>query len=188
MKHGIYVLFICICLSTLASCSNSYARSERNVQLAEEYYQKAVLLLPCEDEEMRAEAKALLTLAIEADLYHGAAHNNLGVLLLQEQELYQAAQEFEWARKLLPGNPDPRVNLSIALQRGGHVEEALSACDSALEIRPHYVAAMQSKAYIALRHDLEVPGIQEYLKVIALRGESPAWRRWAAMQRIKMNN
>jgi hypothetical protein len=49
--------------------------------------------------------------ALSADLFFGLAHNNLGVLYLKEDKLYEAANEFEWARKLMPGHPDPRMNL-----------------------------------------------------------------------------
>jgi Flp pilus assembly protein TadD len=63
------------------------------------------------------DAEDLLRQALDADLYHGMAHNNLGVLLLNRGEIYAAVQEFEWARKLLPGHPKPRVNLAIALHQ-----------------------------------------------------------------------
>jgi len=44
-----------------------------------------------------ATAEKLLREALTADLYHGPAHNNLGVLYLKMSppKLYEAASEFE---------------------------------------------------------------------------------------------
>src|SRR4030095_9624565 len=62
-----------------------------------------------------AKAEQLLKQALTADVFHGPAHNNLGVLQLKAGRWYEAANEFEWARKLMPGNPDPRMNLALTL-------------------------------------------------------------------------
>ena len=81
-------------------------------------------------------AEALLRDALTADLYHGPAHNNLGVVFLEQGMLYEAAQEFEWAKKLLPSAPDPRVNLALVLESAGQEENALLAWESALKVAP----------------------------------------------------
>ena len=62
-------------------------------------------------------AVTLLREALAADIFHGPAHNNLGVIFLERGELYEAAHEFEWARKLMPGHPDPRINLALSWGR-----------------------------------------------------------------------
>ena len=46
---------------------------------------------------------------------------------VEEAGLYDAAAEFEWARKLMPGHPDPRLNLAITLERAGREEGATAA-------------------------------------------------------------
>ena len=66
-------------------------------------------------------AEQLLREALTHDLFFGPAHNNLGVLHLKRGKLYEAAGEFEWARKLMPGHPDPRVNLALTLERAGTI-------------------------------------------------------------------
>ena len=65
-------------------------------------------------------AETLLRRALDEDLFFGPAHNNLGVIHLERGELYEAANEFEWARKLMPGHPDPRLNLAITLDQRPH--------------------------------------------------------------------
>jgi tetratricopeptide (TPR) repeat protein len=93
-----------------------------------------------------SKAERLLREALSADLYHGPAHNDLGVVYLKQGKLYEAAGEFEWARKLLPGHPDPRVNLALVLERAGRVDEAITGYRSALEVYPEYLPAVQGLA------------------------------------------
>ncbi|MCC6909698.1 MAG: tetratricopeptide repeat protein [Phycisphaerales bacterium] len=126
-----------------------------------------------------ARAEKLLREALTLDLYHGPAHNNLGVLHLNRGELYEAANEFEWARKLMPGHPDPRLNLALALERAGRVDEALAACDSALEVYPGHIATTEALARLQLRYRRTDDRTRGFLEEIAMRGETEQWREWA---------
>src|SRR5262245_39789737 len=99
----------------------------------------------------RARRRATRLDRLTADLYYGPAHNDLGVLKLRQGSLYEAANEFEWARELLPGHPDPRFNLALTLERAGHVAEAFSAFEAALEVAPEHVPTMQAYASLAVR-------------------------------------
>src|SRR5215813_9772856 len=93
----------------------------RQVQEAERLNVLAADMIDSNPEE----AERVLREALTKDLFCGPAHNNLGVLLLKQTKLYEAAHEFEWARKLMPGHPDPRVNLGLALERAGKLADAL---------------------------------------------------------------
>jgi Flp pilus assembly protein TadD len=99
------------------------------------------------------EAEAILREALAADLYHGPAHNNLGVVYLRQGRLYEAANEFEWARKLMPGNPDPRFNLALTLERAGRTGEALAMYGTALEVEEGHLPSMQALARWAAARD-----------------------------------
>src|ERR1043165_10254805 len=79
-------------------------------------------------------AEAVLREALTADLYFGPAHHDLGVIYLKRGDLFSAASEFEWAARLMPNHPDPRMNLALTLERAGRTEEALSAYATALEV------------------------------------------------------
>lgn len=147
----------------------------RDSAKAERLVQEAAAVLPSDP----AEAERLLRAALGADLFHGPAHNNLGVLLLSQGKLYEAAQEFEWARKLLPGHPDPRINLALTLEAAGRDQEALAAYDAALQAYPGHLPAMTGAASLALRTRIEDERLAEWLREIALRAEEPAWRDWA---------
>jgi len=126
-----------------------------------------------------ARAETTLREALTADLFFGPAHNNLGVLFLQQGKLYEAASEFEWARKLMPGHPDPRVNLALVMERAGRTDEALAGYGAALEVWPGYLPAVQGIASLTLRAgDREDPRLPGWLEEVALRGED-RWQAWA---------
>ncbi|MCC6972147.1 MAG: tetratricopeptide repeat protein, partial [Phycisphaerales bacterium] len=91
-----------------------------------------------------ARAERLLREALAADLYHGAAHNNLGTILLGQGKLYDAAAEFEWARKLLPGHPDPRHNLALTFELAGRYDDALATYAAALDVYPEHLPTIQA--------------------------------------------
>ena len=124
-------------------------------------------------------AEGLLREALSADLFHGPAHNNLGVVFLKQGKLYEAAHEFEWARKLLPGHPDPRVNLGIVMETAGRTEEALAAYEAALEVYPGYLPAIMGAASLTLQTDPDAESLEGWLHEIALRAEDPRWADWA---------
>jgi tetratricopeptide (TPR) repeat protein len=124
-------------------------------------------------------AEVLLREALAADLFHAKAHNNLGVLLLAKDDLYGAAHEFEWARKLLPGHPEPRLNLAITLERAGQVLEAEASYASALDVYPGYMPAVQGAARLAVAEGRRPAELRGWLEAIALGGESQVWRTWA---------
>lgn len=131
-------------------------------------------------------AEALLRDALNADLYNGPAHNNLGAVFLSQGKLYEAAGEFEWARKLMPGHPDPRLNLALVLEKAGRTDEALATYATALEVYPAHIPSMQALARLQLRAGRADSRTAEMLDEIALRGESPLWRDWARLQRARM--
>lgn len=156
----------------------SRIESERNPLRAQQLTMEAADIL--HEEPDRAEA--LLRQALVADLFHGPAHNNLGVIHLERGLLYEAANEFEWARKLMPGHPDPRVNLALTLERAGRVDEALATYESALEVYADDLAAMQGLARLQLRTGRTDDRTEPLLRAIALRSNDHAWQDWARLQ------
>jgi len=119
---------------------------------------------------------------LTADLFHGPAHNNLGVVLLKQDKLYEAAQEFEWAKKLMPGAPDPRVNLALVWEAAGRTGDALGAYASALEVRPEFMPAVQGMARLLVREGRADASLARRLELIASSTDSSEWREWARGQ------
>ncbi len=167
--------------STSPYASQGAASVVRDTAAAERLTRQGAGLI--ETDPTRAEA--LLREALIADLYHGPAHNNLGVLYLNAGRLYEAAGEFEWARKSMPGHPEPRMNLAMTLERAGRFTEALAAYDAALEAYPEHLESMQGKARLQVRHGLTDDATPGLLHAIALRGD-PAWSDWARRAHTKL--
>lgn len=156
---------------------NGPSGSARNQQLAAELTQKATAFIVSDPDK----ALQLLREAVEADLFHGPAHNNIGVLLLERGQLYEAAEEFDWARRLMPGHPDPRINLGISLERGGRVDDALEAYASALEVYPEHLPSMQALVRLQVRAGVHDAQTRDLLHQVVQRGDEP-WRQWARSQ------
>jgi len=135
-------------------------------------------------DEKPERAEQLLREALTADLYHGPAHNNLGVLYLSQNLLYDAANEFEWASKLMPGHPDPRLNLALVLETAGRTDEALATYATALEVYPGHIHTIQALARLQVRSGNTCSRTAALLDTIAMRGETEQWRTWARERRI----
>jgi len=133
-----------------------------------------------------AKAEELLHAALKADPYDGPAHNDLGVLCLRQSRLYEAATEFEAARKLMPGSPDPRLNLGLTFERAGLYDRAFTAYDAALEVWPTHIRTMQAIARLTLRTGRTNDRLPGLLEDIALRGETSDWRSWAKEQMSRL--
>jgi Tfp pilus assembly protein PilF len=134
-------------------------------------------------------AERLLREALTADIWHGPAHNNLGVLALHKDppQLYEAASEFEWARKLMPGHPDPRMNLALTLERAGRMDEALATYETALEVYPNHMQTMQALARLQIRARKTNQQTTDMLREIALAGDNEHWRSWARERLASMS-
>jgi Tfp pilus assembly protein PilF len=178
---------IVLLLATFAGCRSAspgpyqpLTESQRATVVAEDLNRTAADLIYTDPEE----AERLLRDALTADLYHGPAHNNLGVLYLEEGKLYEAANEFEWARKLMPGAPDPRMNLTLEV--AGRVEDALREYETALEVAPEHVPTMQAMARLLMERDRSDERLPVLMESIAMRGEPEAWRAWARDARARL--
>jgi Flp pilus assembly protein TadD len=129
-----------------------------------------------------AGAERLLREALAADVFFGPAHNNLGVVFLKQGKRYEAANEFEWAKKLMPAHPDPRVNLAMTLEEAGRLDDAIASYTAALEVYPGYLPAVQGAARLAVRSRTDHQHLAEWLQAIAEQSQDPTWRSWAEKQ------
>ena len=178
--------FLIGCVGCRSATLNPYqvdAEVHRDTVRAQELCHQAVDLIETDAER----AESLLREALVADLFYGPAHNNLGVLLLEGGELYEAANEFEWARKLMPGHPDPRLNLALTLEKAGQSDEALKTYRTALEVYPEHLPSQQALARLSVRVDPDDADLPALLEHVALRGETAAWREWARLRLASMD-
>jgi tetratricopeptide (TPR) repeat protein len=175
------VLILTACRSSPVGPYTPPTDSERQTTVAEKLNREGADAIATD----LPKAEALLREALTKDLFYGPAHNNLGVVFLKQHRLYEAANEFEWARKLLPDSPDPRVNLALVMEQAGRGNDAFRAYEAALEVAPDCLAAIQGAAVCAVRHGRDDSRIDGWLQTIQLRGESLDWRTWAAEQSVR---
>ncbi len=183
MRRAIWIVAAAVTATLLGACKSSApltaynppAESARNPVGADRLSRQAADAI---DRGEMDRAEDLLRRALAHDLYFGPAHNNLGVVFLERGQLYEAANEFEWARKLMPSEPDPRVNLGLCLERAGRVEDAMASFDAALQVSPEHLPAIQGAALLAVRSGREEPKLTGWLDVIAVRGAGH-WSVWA---------
>ncbi|MGD9691161.1 MAG: hypothetical protein AB7K52_15910 [Phycisphaerales bacterium] len=204
------VLCICACAVSLgAGCASAgrgpysaQSESDRNPLEAQRLSMQAAAILDAlneqepvppgapghaerqvEQAEALARAEDLLRRALTADLYCGPAHNNLGVVYLKQSpaRLYEAASEFAFAQRLMPGASDTRMNLALTLERAGKIDDALASYRSALEASRGHLPSIQAIARLQIKHARADDRTRQYLDEIALRGDH-AWRSWARAQ------
>lgn len=182
----IFSLGIILCTGCAGTRSpyNTVSAETRDPARAQKLTLQAADLLDSGPEKL-ARAETLLREALAADLFHGPAHNNLGVVYLKQSKLYEAANEFEWARKLMPGHPDPRVNLGVTLERAGRMDDAIQAYTSALEAYPDHLPSTQALVRLQIRTGKTDTNTRPRLESIALRGD-PTWQKWARLQHARM--
>ena len=166
------------CRSTEAGPYSAPSADSRDGLKAAKLSREAADLVAADPEK----AERLLREALTADLFHGPAHNNLGVVYLKHGKLYEAANEFEWARKLMPGDPEPRLNLALTLERAGHTEEAQATFKTALEVAPEHMPTIEALTALQVKSGKRDDEILARLKLISYRGETEAWRRWGRDQ------
>jgi hypothetical protein len=59
------------------------------------------------------------------------------------------------------------------------MDDAYESFASALDASPGYVPAIQGLARLVVREGRDEPMIEEWLRRVALEGESEEWREWA---------
>jgi len=128
------------------------------------------------------EAEKVLKKALEADLFHGPAHNNLGVVYQRQKMYYKAAWEFQYATKLMPFSPEPRNNLGLVYERVGRLKEAESWYDQAISLQPDNPEMIGNLVRVRLREGIRDEKTYRLLEELALKTIRPEWAEWAREQ------
>jgi protein O-mannosyl-transferase len=95
------------------------------------------------------------TLAVTSD--NDVAHNNLGYLCVDRDELDKAISHFETALRIRSGKRDPhydvgsafmQMNLGNALARKGQSDQAIAHYDEAIALQPYYADAFYNRGSV----------------------------------------
>ena len=174
------------CRSGAPASSGPYggaSEAARDAVRAQELSSRAADLIDTDPDQ----ASELLRAALSADLFFGPAHNNLGVLYLKEGKLYEAANEFEWARKLMPGHPDPRMNLALTLEKAGQVDEAIRTYETALEVYPGHLPTLQALARVESARGCTDEHQRSRLESVSIQSRNSAWAKWARRELLRLD-
>ena len=75
--------------------------------------------------------------------------------------------------------------MALTLEKAGQVDEAIRTYEAALEVYPGHVATTQALARLHVQSRRDSDQLEGWLDIIALQGETPDWRQWAAQERSR---
>jgi Flp pilus assembly protein TadD len=131
-------------------------------------------------------AEMALQNAVDADVTFGPAHNNLGTVYLHQNNLYQAAWEFQYASKLMPYQPEPKSNLGLVLEQAGKLDEAVDSYDQAIQIEPDNPQYLGNAARARIRRGDNDTKVRQLLAKVVSTDTRPDWVQWAKEKLVLM--
>ncbi len=176
----IMLMVLCACTSQRTGLSSGDSTIP-DPAAAEQLAVQAGRLLDSDPEK----AEQMLRDALRLDPSCGVAYNNLGVIAMNRPsnsaapDLFAAAEYFQAAARLMPGRPDPRMNLGLVMERAGRLDDALAAYTSAVDASPNHLPSLQALTSLEFRLDRTTTRTIEHLKTISLRASDQSWRDWA---------
>jgi Flp pilus assembly protein TadD len=129
-----------------------------------------------------ARAEQELKAALASDVMYGPAHNNLGKIYFQQDKLYLAAWEFQYAAKLMPNVPEPKNNLGLVFESAGKLDEAVGSYGDAMRLEPDNVQFIGNLARARVRRGDRDDAVRQLLSQLVLRETRPEWAEWARQQ------
>ena len=100
---------------------------------------------------MYASPETLYRTTLEKNPGCWMAHDNLGVLLVEQGHIDEAIDHYRESLKLRPNNPRSHYDLAIALRREGETEDAIRHYKEALRVRPNYEKAHNNLGNLLLQ-------------------------------------
>ncbi|MCG8451138.1 MAG: tetratricopeptide repeat protein [Pirellulales bacterium] len=151
-------------------------RADRNLVKATKLMKKGVDLM---EKEKYGQAISTFEAAVAADVFSGQARNNLGVALFSQGRLYDAAQQFEHAARLMPDQHEPHHNLALVLEAVGRYDESVDAMQSALDLAPRNLEIMGGLARVKHRRGDRDQQLRNLLTKLRFADTDSRWPPWA---------
>ncbi len=117
--------------------------------------------------------------ALAADVQFGPAHNCLGRAHYMNEDWYEAAWEFEYARKYLPKHPQPLNNLALLYERDGQYDRAIDYYRKAVAMAPRDIQYRANLARAMIRRGDRNDEVKDLLQDITEEDSRADWLIWA---------
>jgi len=136
-------------------------------------------------QKTKDDAKAIELYSQAVKIYSDlpAAWNNMGVLLLNNGRLMEAAEAFGAATERTPNDPRPFYNLGLTWDRAGYLETALEHYSKALSLDDRYLPALRGAIKTESRLGQSSPILVERIRVALFVEMDPQWREYFELQR-----
>lgn len=117
----------------------------------------------------------------------GAAWNNLGVLLMEDDPL-EAVSAFATASELSPRDPRPVYNLGVIWERSGYADEASRHYRRALARDANYLPALRGSIHMDHLRNASDEDTALALRRAMMLETDPRWREYFERQLILVRN
>jgi predicted O-linked N-acetylglucosamine transferase (SPINDLY family) len=97
------------------------------------------------------------------------AHNNLGIVLMEQGKLDEAVASYRQALTLQANYPEAHNNLGIALMDQGRLDESVASYRQALDLKPDYPEAWNNLANALARQSKVEEAAPAYRQALRLR-------------------
>jgi len=180
---------------TLSACSSTAPKRDRSSNIEEidpsmqilrqnrakarEHYATATKLYR---EGKHDEALEEYRNALELDDQLYAAWNNMGQLLMEQNNYADAVSAFQIAARIEPTDPRPLYNTGLAYQRVGWAADAFESYQKALQRDQYYLPAMRGLARSAEMLGKGDRALLETIKQAQLRETDEQWRDYFRVQ------
>jgi tetratricopeptide (TPR) repeat protein len=119
------------------------------------------------------EAREYLVESLRLNRNFAAAHDNLGVVLVSQNQIPRAIASFREAVTFDPKNVQTQMNLFSALVRGGQPVEAIEVLRRVVQLAPDNARAHGELARLFVGQDRGADSIPHFRKVVLLQRDDP---------------
>jgi Flp pilus assembly protein TadD len=167
------LLIICVVIFGIVGCQETKKTEEPGPDTPAKWIQKG---LKTSDDAKAAEC---FRRALELNQFSAPAHNDLGVVEMRLGNYYSAASHFDQASRLMPANPQPRINLGLVYEYADQFTQAQKHYEDALVVAPDSVEAKQCLARVRVRESMWDDVTLKLLQDLTIQGTDATWRDWA---------
>ena len=159
------------------------AAPDRDTDTARRYNEQGMKHLQKEELD---EAASDFRRALVADVTFGPAHNNLGKVYYAQKDWYQAAWEFDYARELMPRQPEPLNNLGLVHEQAGELDRAIEHYEQAVALGRDRIEFRANLARAKVRRGDTDDELIVLLQQILDEDKRPEWLVWARPHLLRL--